>query len=183
MALLNMKKIFIVFFLSLGFYLPVSFFANSLWNLIESERLHSPRIVQEFTYSRIHRYINATNEMPETINEVCAISDRPELREQIPKCIHHYDPNAWKEPMRIFFLRQKGPYYWITFGDGTQAILRYWRRPSYLHKEQKPKPRTLDASVHKFEHFPRTVFLGSLAILITTLVNSKLLRKKKVNTS
>jgi len=178
-----MKKIFIVFFLSLGFYLPVSYIANSSWNLIETNRLHSPRIIQEFTYSHIHRFINTINEVPETITEVCALSDRPALREQIPKCIDYYDPNAWQDPMRIFFLYQKGPYYWITFGDSTQAILRYWKRPSCLHKEQEPKPRTLDSSLHEFEHFPRTVVLGAVAILIATFVSSTLSRSKKVNTS
>jgi hypothetical protein len=180
MVLLNKKGKLGVFFVSLVLYVLFSFVINNTWNVIELNRRHGGPFN---TQAAVYNYINNIQRVPETTADLCALSDSPVFQKDAPKYIQYYDPNAWQDPRRIFLHYQRGRFHWITFGDGTQAIATYLIKHSYLREPGEPKPQMLDASVHKFEHFPRVVVLGAIAILITTFVNNKLLRRRKVNTS
>jgi|GEM_PF-5116345 len=180
MALLNIKGKLGVFFVSLVLYLSFGFVINNIWNVIELNLRHG---FPFNTQASIYNFINNTECVPNTIADISALSDNPVFQKDAPKYIQYYDPNAWQDPRRIFLLYQRGSFYWVTFGDGTQAIMTYLIKHSYLRKPGEPNPLTLNENLHKFEHFPRALVLGAVAILITTFVSITFSRNKKTDTS
>lgn len=176
MVLQNVKKELIVLLVSLVLYLPLSYVINWAWAAFELNRRQYPVSIQASAYS----FLNAIEYVPQTTADLCALADKPLFREYVPRYVQYYDPNAWREPGQIFFLYERGPFCWVTFGDGTQAVLTYLIKHSYLRKPGQPYPRTLDTGLQYFARYPRVVTFGIVAMLIYAVVAASFLKTKGV---
>lgn len=167
------RKLIIVLFI-LGFYLPVAFVINYYWDLKESNRCYARIHRQAIVYNIINNTWDATGKIPKAIAELPDDPCYPGLLKECQKFIDYYEPNAWQNPQRIFFLHKTKRSCYVTFGDGSQTILRYWRR--YNKDEENSPFNYLYVRVHWFRQWFRITFLGLVAIAIAILVT---LRFKK----
>jgi hypothetical protein len=174
-----LKKNSVVFVLSLLVYLPLSHLVDRTWSIIEWKQLRHPLWFQSWAY----RVMTYSGRPQMTIADLPSPPDYPNLSNQCQKYIKYYDPNAWDDPQRMFFLYQKGPFLWATFGDGMQAIMTYWHQPNPILKAGESKPRALSISgeVPYLENYPRVVALGAIAILITIFLNGRFSWEKRAN--
>jgi len=170
MLLQNMKKRIIVLLVSLFFYLFLAYCINTYWNLIEHNKERVVVTRQRDAYS----FIRLSKEPIEKIVKI--INELPEWSQNY---IDYYNYKAWQDPQQILFMHKCGIFYCVTFGDGSQSILKYWIVPDSLQEVKYFQVYQLGGGFFRFTNWSRVVVFGALGILITIIVSSLLLKNKK----
>jgi len=172
MRLQNVKKTIIAFLVSLCLYLPIALLINFQSEFFENYQQHDAVMIQRSAYAFIRKCILAGEELPKKIGD---------LREITRPYIDYYNTDAWEKPEKLLFKYKHGRFYCVTFGDSSSAVLTYWH-PSPIKPVAEIDENTyLYSRPYFLMYWGRVLTLGVIAILITILVSSRLIRSQKAN--
>jgi len=156
--------------LSACFYLPIGIVADYCTELIQANRRHAHLNKQVVTYGHIKK----TGIVPRDLNDISNLPGVSSYVKDGLKYIDYYNSDVWGEPQRIFFMHRDGGLYYVTYGDGSHAIVKYWHKPyQYIiggEDIQKWDIPYLSGKIAWFNHWLRMLIFGSIAIGATMLV-------------
>jgi len=165
-----LRKNLILILITLAFYLPTGLIANYCLQLIESNRCYARLYRQRVACDVVKR----AGEVPETIGGLFAMCHPETFPEPSHKYIDYYDANAWKHSGRVFLMHKYASLYYVTFGDGSQAILKYWTIPD-AEKIRRGRPLTrLYIRPEWSHHWIRLVVFGAIGVIFTLLITALL---------
>jgi hypothetical protein len=165
----NFKKSLTIILISLLVYLPITFVINAFFRLMNYNNERALLAAYYSMYYQIKKSAEDTGQIPKTISDLPGGG----------KFVHYYNPDAWRKSGRILLWYQLGYSYGVTFGDGNQAILIYWKkRPFWEETLDKSdiaelRPRSLPTSK------TNVITSGVIAILVTCFVSNKFLSGSK----
>lgn len=172
----NFRSKVVVLLISLGIYLPISLFGNRHVVLMQSNWRYARISKQAIAYY----LINVFQEVPKSLKDLPESPNFPGQSKMIQKYIDYYDPNAWQNPQRIFFMHKHGHLYYVTFGDGSQAVLKLWRCPYPRENVRQGQIQWLQVHTGWFEHWIRLIAFGIVAMLIYAVAAASFLKTKGV---
>lgn len=164
------KKV-IVILVSFGLYLLIAGYAGRILEVFESNWRYGRIFRQRIVYDRINR----EEQLPMSIADLVKLKiDRDsKYAWDCRKYIDHYDPNVWQVPQHVLLMHKHGSFYYVTFGDGSQAILRYWRPASLEETGVDRSIKYLYAPPY-LEHCTQLILFGAIAFLIASIASKKL---------
>ena len=156
----NLMRNLVIVLISLIICLPITFYLSSI--IGRGMRYSDARVIllpQYDMYRRTKQSAEDTGQIPETIDD---------LPEGAPNFVHYYNPDAWQKPESILFWRRLKPYYCVTFGNGSQAILFYWKK----RFPEGEVPNSIDVTNLNFNPITAGFSYDVISVVITVLVTS-----------